>query len=207
MKLPDMTGWCRTAIGVLFLFAVPPLSAGVYYWIDENGVKHYSNVAPSESGQDVKQLEEVPQEEPEVSSPASPADTAPAESAAGEAPAVPPPEPEKKTAEEDNRSSASQTDTSQSLVPTEQSQIVENEKSVARELQRQLEQNASQRDQIIEQERERLVRALEQLRKTPLSEFGSQKNKRTAIGYYQNRLEALQNSPDTYFAYGDSDIY
>ena len=91
-------------------------------------------------------------------------------------------------------------------VPTQQDKIVESEKAAVRNLQRQLDQDASRREEIIEKERERLAGALEQLQKTPLSEFGSQKNKTRAMGYYKYRLEALQDSPDRYFSYGESDI-
>jgi hypothetical protein len=33
----------------------------------------------------------------------------------------------------------------------------------------------------------------------PLEHFGSQKNKRVRIGYYQYRLETLLANPDNYF--------
>ena len=89
---------------------------------------------------------------------------------------------------------------------TRQDEIVQNEKTTVKELQRQLEQNSSQRDAIIEKERARLSSALEELQKIPVSEFGSQRNKTRAMGYYRYRLDALQSAPDDYFAYGDSDL-
>jgi hypothetical protein len=91
-------------------------------------------------------------------------------------------------------------------VPTEQNEIVRKEKAAVKDLQRQLEEDTALRDKFIERERKRLQGALEQLQKTPVSEFGSQKNKTRAMGYYRYRLEALQESPDRYFTYGDSDI-
>lgn len=204
-----MKNICRKTLGILLLFTAVPVSAGVYFWTDENGVKHYSNVAPSESDQEVQRLEEIPPNATDSGVPADSVNTEPARpaegDAAGEESAGSNPEPEKKSTEEGNRGSSPEAETGPSRVPTDQNEIVESEKSVVRELQRQLEQDASQRNEFIEKERQRLIRALEQLQKTPLSEFGSQKNKNRAMGYYRYRLEALENSPDSYFSYADSD--
>ena len=35
------------------------LKAEIYSWTDENGKKHYSNVAPPENSKNVKNLEEI----------------------------------------------------------------------------------------------------------------------------------------------------
>jgi hypothetical protein len=198
-------------LGILLLFTALPVSAGVYFWTDENGVKHYSNVAPSESDQKVQRLEEIPPNATDSGVPTEPVYTEPArpaaadENASGEESAGPNPEPENESAKEGGRGTSPEAEAGPSPVPTDQNEIVESEKSVVRELQRQLEQNASQRNEFIEKERQRLTRALEQLQKTPLSEFGSLKNKNRAMGYYRYRLEALENSPDSYFSYADSD--
>ena len=211
MGWPDMKNNCRMTLGILLLFTALPVSAGVYFWTDENGVKHYSNVAPSESDQEVQQLEEIPPNATDSGVPTDPMYTEPARPAAaegnasGEESAGPNPEPENESAKEGGRGTSPEAEAGPSRVPTDQNEIVESEKSVVGELQRQLEQNASQRNEFIEKERQRLTRALEQLQKTPLSEFGSQKNKNRAMGYYRYRLQALENSPDSYFSYADSD--
>jgi hypothetical protein len=186
--------------------------AGVYYWTDENGVRHYSNVAPPENERGVERLGEIPPTAPESPEPDSAVETEPQgpaaseENAPGNESAPEGPQPVKESAEEGSRESASAPPTGPKPVPTEQNEIVRSEKKIVRGLQRQLEQNASRRDEIIKKERGRLAGALEQLQKTPVSEFGSQKNKQRALGYYKYRLEALLDSPDSYFQYGDSDI-
>ena len=49
-------------------------------------------------------------------------------------------------------------------------------------------------------ERERLENKIEELEQMPLDYFGSQKNKRTRIGYYRYRLEELDQDPKKYFS-------
>ena len=209
MRRPESRFFCRIMIGAFLLSTALPLYAGIYFWTDENGVRHYSNVAPSDTGSDVQQLDEIPPDKAEspvpadigtgMSEPAASGVRAPAE---GYSPASP--ETEKKPAVKDNPEP--ETAAPPPKVPTQQDKIVESERAAVRNLQRQLDQDASRREEIIEKERERLAGALEQLQKTPLSEFGSQKNKTRAMGYYKYRLEALQDSPDRYFSYGESDI-
>jgi hypothetical protein len=43
----------------IFLIAAWPLQAQVYQWVDENGVKHYSNSLPPEHITDVREVEEM----------------------------------------------------------------------------------------------------------------------------------------------------
>jgi len=56
------------------------------------------------------------------------------------------------------------------------------------------------RDEMIAAEKVKLEKKIAELEEMPLDYFGSQKNKRVRIGYYQNRLETLMASPDDYFA-------
>ena len=163
MRRPDRLRIWSPAIAAFCLCTALPLWAGVYFWTDENGVRHYSNVAPPDTDREIERLDEIPPSAPNTPGPADTVETAP-------------------------------------QAPTA------SETKIVGELQRQLEQIASRRDQILQSERQRLARAIEQLQKKPLSEFGSQKNKTRAVGYYRYRLQALQDSPDTYFQYGDSDI-
>jgi hypothetical protein len=55
------------------------------------------------------------------------------------------------------------------------------------------------RDEMIAAERANLEKKIKDLEALPLDHFGSQKNKRVRIGYYQYRLETLLTNPDDYF--------
>ena len=209
MRKPHKTALIQILIAAAVVAASLPLSAGVYYWTDEKGVKHYSNVAPVDDDREVQQLEEIPPDAAGGSDAAEPPETEadlPADSeeiASEQAPAEPKTEAETTSGEQTSQESAAEAQ--KPRVPTEMNAIVAYEKAAVKELQRQLEQNSSQQQAFVEKERQRISSALEQLQKTPATAFGSQKNKTRAMGYYKYRLEALQSSPDTYFAYGDSD--
>ena len=60
-------------------------------------------------------------------------------------------------------------------------------------------QESSQEDKIAA-EQERLEAKIAELEEKPLDYFGSQKNKRTRIGFYRYRLETLLQDPDKYFS-------
>lgn len=60
------------------------------------------------------------------------------------------------------------------------------------------------RDELIAAEKNRLENKIAELEEKPLDYFGSQKNKRVRIGYYQYRLETLMTNPDEYFATPES---
>ena len=60
-------------------------------------------------------------------------------------------------------------------------------------------QELSQEDKIAA-EKERLEATIADLEEKPLEYFGSQKNKRTRIGFYKYRLETLLQDPDKYFS-------
>lgn len=55
------------------------------------------------------------------------------------------------------------------------------------------------REEMIAIERAKLEKKIQDLEELPLEHFGSQKNKRVRIGYYQYRLESLLANPDNYF--------
>jgi hypothetical protein len=55
------------------------------------------------------------------------------------------------------------------------------------------------REERIAVERANLEKIIKELEALPLDHFGSQKNKRVRIGYYQYRLETLLTNPDEYF--------
>jgi hypothetical protein len=54
-------------------------------------------------------------------------------------------------------------------------------------------------EEKIAAEKEKLEMKIAELEEQPLEYFGSQKNKRTRIGFYRYRLEALLQDPDKYF--------
>jgi hypothetical protein len=56
------------------------------------------------------------------------------------------------------------------------------------------------RSDMIAQEKTKLEKKIQDLEALPLDYFGSQKNKRTRIGYYQYRLETLTTNPNEYFS-------
>lgn len=60
------------------------------------------------------------------------------------------------------------------------------------------------RDELIASEKIRLEKKIAELEEKPLDYFGSQKNKRVRIGYYQYRLDTLMANPDAYFASPES---
>lgn len=53
--------------------------------------------------------------------------------------------------------------------------------------------------EVVEREKERLEKKIKELEEQPLDAFGSQKNKRMRIGYYEYRLQTLRSDPDDYF--------
>lgn len=53
--------------------------------------------------------------------------------------------------------------------------------------------------EIIAREKERLEKKIQELEQQPLEVFGSQKNKRVRIGYYEYRLQNLMSDPVDYF--------
>lgn len=55
------------------------------------------------------------------------------------------------------------------------------------------------REEMIAVEKANLEKKINELEALPLDHFGSQKNKRVRIGYYQYRLETLLANPEDYF--------
>ena len=53
--------------------------------------------------------------------------------------------------------------------------------------------------ELVAREKVKLEKKIEELENAPLDQFGSQRNKRVRIGYYQYRLETLLANPDEYF--------
>ena len=55
-------------------------------------------------------------------------------------------------------------------------------------------------EERIAAEKEMLEDKIAEMEEKPLAYFGSQKNKRTRVGFYKYRLEILENDPEKYFA-------
>jgi len=185
------------------LLCAPLLRANVYTWTDEKGVKHYSNVAPSESAGEIQKDEEIPLDaspQPEQKTPQQKID-------AGESVETKPEETPKPDQKADQKNVEGTSDSGLNLgsLPTDQGELVAREKDIVKQLQLELEKDESKRQEFIDREKKRLMQTLEHIRRTPVSNFGSSKNKTRQMGYIQYRLDALSNSPDTYFKYGDSD--
>lgn len=83
----------------------------------------------------------------------------------------------------------------QDLEEAEEQQAAEERKRAA-EAQRNQQPSLQER---AEAEKKRLEARIAELEEKPLEYFGSQKNKRVRIGYYQYRLDALIQDPDKYF--------
>jgi len=190
-------------IFLAILLCVPLVRAEVYTWTDEKGVKHYSNVAPPESVDEIQQDDEIPLDTSPRQEPKAPpqkADTGENVETETEEKPKPAPKTDEKTAEDTADSGLNL-----GSVPTDQGELVAREKNIVKQLQLELEKDESKRQEFIEREKKRLTQTLEHIRRSPVSNFGSFKNKTRQVGYVQYRLDALINSPDTYFQYGESD--
>jgi hypothetical protein len=174
----------------------------MYEWTDEKGVKHYSNVTPSESVEEIKKK----QEDKENRSPGKTRrnvekrKTFKKKSSTPKR-AVPVPEKGSSPGAEQN----SEEDFSAKLnlkleqFPITQDELINEEKERLQKIKNYSEKNSVNREDVIQREKNRLLKAIEDLQGAPLNKFGSQDNKRRQIGYYKYRLEELIKSPDTYF--------
>ena len=197
---------------VVVLGYAPAQSAKGYIWTDENGVKHYSNVAPAESADGVKNDDESKTDPSATEKPRNAHEdakqkpnTPAAETDAGKGVEPTGDEkiaPEKKTPDQDAQTPP---DNGLKMEPLTQDERVKREKAHVKQLQIELAKDDSKRTKFIAGEKKRLLRELERLRRAPVAQFGSPKNKSQQMGYYQYRLDALVNNPETYFDYGDSD--
>jgi hypothetical protein len=203
-----MNRWRLLVPVALLGFISAPALSDVYIWTDENGVKHYSNVAPTEEADEIDKSREIRTSKPPGNeTPARRERRARKSSAPSQSTAQPQPQPSEKTGEApDNpkeNHSAQRLDLKQFPVP--QDQLVAREKTFISKLKQDLEASDADREAIIRSEKKRLMQAITDLEEASLSKFGSQKNKRRQVGYYKYRLEALMNSPETYFEYGESE--
>lgn len=202
-------------VSLFFWFASAQMNlfADVYVWTDENGVKHFSNVAPSEAaGEEVQKDKELPDElgsenPANTTVPAAPAEAEAAESEAVESEAAESetsPEPAEQESESEPSEDSSD-ESQESTLPEDelgQGNAINTEKNQVQELAQALSEGSSSRDVLLEQEKKRLEQMIENLKEKPLEQFGSQKNKSRQIGFYQYRLQELLSAPDSYLQYG-----
>jgi hypothetical protein len=198
---------------LLLGFTAAAVSADVYVWTDENGVKHYSNVAPSEKADEIDKDKELRSNsaagagnQPTRRERPSSQSAAPSQSQAAAPPR--PSEPAGDASEEDPDNATDSHSTGRldlKKFPIPQDQLVAREKAIVSQLKRNLEQSDADREALISREQKRLMQAIVDLESASLAKFGSQKNKLRQVGYYKYRLEALMNSPETYLDYAESD--
>ena len=190
------------SITILIWLQVPAFSDNVYEWTDENGVKHYSNSGPSEIIEDYRKEKELP---PDPASASQPQPAAPAPPADSLTDLNSNTEPEEEEMIDPEAEFLDATRLNLDNFPQEQGYLVQREKSIIAGLQQDLQNPEIERKDIIARERKRLAFAIHTLEGAPLDKFGSQRNKIRQVGYYKYRIEILQDDPDAYFEYPQSD--
>ena len=189
---------------IIFLtyFYALHLQAQLYEWTDEKGVKHYSNVAPSESVEEIRSKPESKENRPSGRTPgiSEKRKTFKGRSASTDN-AIPAPDAESASGDEQNSKehSSSRLDLRLEKFPMSQDDLINEEKARLQQIKKNSEQNNIKPEELIRSEKNRLLKAITDLKRAPVTKFGSNENKRRQIGYYQYRLEELSTSPETYF--------
>ena len=192
---------------VLIIMVLPylyslSLQAQVYEWTDEKGIKHYSNVAPSES---VEEIKNKPENKESRSSGKTPSTVEKRktfkERRSSPKKAVPEPETESASGAEQNSEEDFYTnlDLTFEKYPITQDVLISEEKARLQQIIKYSEENNIKREDMIQREKNRLLKAITDLQRAPANKFGSNENKRRQVGYYRYRLDELLNSPETYF--------
>ena len=157
------------------LFCTPQLDAEIYQWVDENGVKHYSNMPPANAGNAKIVSGEYKHDEAA----------------------------DQKRVKADQKKMDGLTEKiekeEQKAKAAEEAKATEEAKSAEKAKRNQ----PPSKQERIESEKQRLQKKIIELEAQTLDYFGSQKNKLTTIGYYKYRLETLMQDPDKYFSEPD----
>jgi hypothetical protein len=184
-----------------FLYSLS-LQAQVYEWTDEKGVKHYSNVEPSESVEEIKKKQENKENRPQGKTGSS-VKKGKTFKKKGSTPKKAAPESEKGSTPVSEQNSEEDFSANLNLkleqFPITQDDLINEEKARVQKIKNYSEKNSIKPEDIIQKEKNRLLKAITDLQGAPLVKFGSQDNKRRQIGYYKYRLEELLKSPETYF--------
>ncbi len=192
------------SVALSVLLHIPVFADSVYVWTDEKGVKHYSNTGPSELSEDYKKGTELPRDPAETAAKKPrPSNTPPPAAPPTDSP--PAPAPKAEDSADTEAEFLESTRLNLDNFPQEQGTLVQREKSIVESLQQELEQPGVKREDVIARERKRLTFAVYTLEQAPLEKFGSQNNKRRQVGYYKYRIDELNNNPDAYFQYPQSD--
>ena len=153
-------------LGVILItmLSLSNLHAGIFYWINDDGVKHFSNQLVPNNRNAQLLFEEYPHD---------------------------------KTADQKRRQS------DQEFFNTFIEEMeVQSLKAQAERERRLAEEEANRpptREELMKEETIRLTNRINELREMPLEFFGSQRNKIRRLGFYHNRLNALERDPDDYF--------
>ncbi len=184
-----------------YLYALN-IQAQMYEWTDEKGVKHYSNVEPSESVEEIKKK----QEDKENRSPGKPRSSVKKQKTFKKkrsAPKKDTPEPENESGSDTEQNPEEDFSAKLNLkferFPITQDDLINEEKARVQKIKDYSKKNSIKPADIIQKEKNRLLKAISDLQGAPLDKFGSTDNKRRQIGYYKYRLEELLKSPETYF--------
>lgn len=151
---------------------VSALHAAMYYWVDENGVKNFSNDPPPK-GVKYKTVGDESTSEPSAD--------------------------EKTQAEETKALDALLKD----IEEPDKTNIEEAEKQ---KRQPEIQSGANKpptRQEMIQNEREKLEETLEHLRNLPPESFANSRSRNVIIGQYQYKLSQLNSSPANYFGWQD----
>jgi len=149
---------------VLTIFGVSAMGAGVYTWVDKNGVRHFSD-SPPEDAKDAK--EAFPQYQYDESA-------------------------------DKNRTEKEQQQIN-SLIQEIEADDARDQAEEQKKAEEAARNRKPTREELIENEKDRLEKRIAFLEEQPLEYFGSQKNKIVRIGYYRYRLQDLMQDPDKYF--------
>ena len=177
------------------------LQAQVYEWIDEKGVKHYSNVAPSESVEEIKNKPENKESRPPVKTPSTVEKRKTfKKKRSSSKQAVPETESAPGAEQNSEEDFFTNLDLNFEKYPITQDVLISEEKAKLQQIIKYSEENNIKREDMIQREKNRLLKAITDLQRAPANKFGSSENKRRQVGYYRYRLGELLNSPETYFS-------
>lgn len=178
------------------------LYAQMYQWTDESGVKHFSNVSPSESGEEISIGEEHSGEKRTKTNNRR---TQKVNKSTRKTQEKTKPVPENESPAQskkvkDNRTVFERARLNIGRFPITQDELISEEKERLKKLENYSISASLSREEMIEREKKRLEIAIQDLQRAPLNRFGSSDNKRRQVGYYRYRLTELLESPDTYFS-------
>lgn len=156
---------------VLLLLATPTvLTAEIFEWTDENGVKHYTDTPPPEKKAGVKTVSAI---QPSAA------------------------EENKKVAQNENTK-----ETELNALIEEIDKEAEESENLKRQAQVTAGKNkAPTRQEMIQQEREKLEYRLDYLENQPPAAFNNARSRQVMIGRYKYKLQQLDQSPEAYFGW------